>query len=147
MPLLKKSTLATPHERFVAKMIDLGILIIPTLILYYTYGIQKEMPEPMMWVGAVMASFFTAFMMIIFLQWILIGEYGQSLGKIVMRIRIVDEKTKKTGTLVQNLFIRTWLPAIMWENLVFLACDVLPVFRKERRCLHDYLAKTIVVKA
>jgi uncharacterized RDD family membrane protein YckC len=145
MPLITK--LATPHERFVAKMTDWGIVVIPVLTLFYTYGRSPYMPEPQLWVAATLASMFTGLLIIIFLQWVLIGTRGQSLGKIVMRIKVVDEKTKKTGGFVQNLVLRTWLPIIMWENIIFLLCDTLLIYRKERRCLHDYLAGTIVVKA
>jgi len=136
---------ATLRQRFLAKMVDWGILVMPLLYLFYTYG-QMQRPEPEVWVVASMASIFTGLFIIFFLQCVLIGTMGQSLGKIVMRIRIVDEKTKKVGSFTQNLVLRTWLNAVMWENLVYFFADHLMLLRKERRCLHDYLAGTTVIK-
>ncbi|MDD5469227.1 MAG: RDD family protein [Candidatus Peribacteraceae bacterium] len=138
--------LATPHDRFLAKMIDWGIFVLPLLSLYYSYpGFARITPS--IWIIAALSSIFTGLLILLFLQWVLIGLNGQSLGKVVMHIRIVDAGSKKTGGFVQNLLLRTWVHALMVENVVYVLCDLLIIFRKERRCLHDYLAGTIVIKA
>ena len=138
--------LATPHNRFVAKMIDWGIFVLPLFSLYYSYpGLARITPS--IWIVAALSSIFTGLLILLFLQWTLIGLNGQSLGKVVMRVRIVDARTRKTGGFVQNLLLRTWVHALMVENCVYVLSDLLLIFRKERRCLHDYLAGTIVIRA
>jgi len=137
--------LATPHDRFLAKMIDWGIFVLPLLSLYYSYpGLARVTPA--IWVVAALSSIFTGLLILLFLQWTLIGLNGQSLGKVVMRIKIVDANTRRTGGFVQNLLLRTWIQALMIENCIYFFFDLLLIFRKERRCLHDCLAGTIVVK-
>lgn len=75
---------------------------------------------------------------------------GQSLGKMAMRIRIV----RPDGTLpspVRILLVRhvLWMLTGMVAGIgtIAVVLDNLFIFRRDRRCLHDLLADTIVVKA
>jgi uncharacterized RDD family membrane protein YckC len=97
---------------------------------------------------------------------ILLFRDGQSLGKRITNIRIVEHATGRTASVARILGLRI-LPLMLlsyatffvlgWAYpgrvifvgaaaLVLSLVDVLPIFGGERRCLHDYLAGTKVVE-
>ena len=79
-----------------------------------------------------------------------LGRYGQSLGKRVMRIRIVHRDGRRMG-LARIFFLRgvpmALLGAIPLVGPILSLVDSLMIFGEERRCLHDQFADSIVVKA
>ncbi|HWB82124.1 MAG TPA: RDD family protein [Nannocystaceae bacterium] len=98
---------------------------------------------------------------------ILLFRDGQSLGKRITNIRIVEYASGRTASVGRILGLRI-LPLMLLSYATFFALgyvypgrvdlvaaaalvlglvDVLPIFGGERRCLHDYLAGTKVVEA
>ena len=82
-------------------------------------------------------------------QWTLIARRGQSLGKILVGTRIVMLDGSH-APFVRSVALRSWpvflaafIPVIgPWLTTL----DVLFIFRKDKRCLHDLLAGTKVVR-
>ncbi len=80
----------------------------------------------------------------------LLAYRGQTVGKLVMGTRIVDARTGEIPPLIP-LFLKRFLllqvlgvlPYVGW--LIGL-CNALRIFRENRRCLHDDLAGTQVIK-
>jgi uncharacterized RDD family membrane protein YckC len=75
---------------------------------------------------------------------------GQTIGKLLLGTRIVGADDRK-APFRRILFLRD-LPfaiAACWPGVGMIATtiDVLLIFRKDRRCLHDHLAGTRVVLA
>ena len=86
-------------------------------------------------------------------NWTLLASRGQSLGKIAAGTRVVmldGSRAPFTKVVVLRTWIFQFLPYIPGLNslagLVGLI-DVLFIFRADRRCLHDQLAGTKVVRA
>jgi len=84
------------------------------------------------------------------LQWTLLARRGQSVGKIVAGIRIVRADGSHAG-FWRAVALRNW-PVLAvgwmpepWPLLGFI--DILAIFGSERRCLHDFVADTKVIKA
>jgi len=75
---------------------------------------------------------------------------GQTLGKMALGIRIKRTDGSRAGV-GRTMGLRvgvTWLVgAIPVAGPVLTFADVLFIFGKSRRCLHDFIANTIVVKA
>ena len=75
---------------------------------------------------------------------------GQTVGKRIMRIRIVSFHSACNPGFVKAVLLRCWLPALFvsvpYIGLVFLLLDCLSMFRNDRRCLHDLMAGTVVVQ-
>lgn len=76
-------------------------------------------------------------------------KYGQSFGKMVMGIKIVGLDDRKPGVL--RLLLVRQLPAFLLHPVPFAGkayqtLDMLFIFGPSRRCIHDYLARTKVVK-
>ncbi len=77
-------------------------------------------------------------------------RYGQTVGKRAMRIRIVRSNGERAT--LGRIFLLRFLPvtvlgAIPLAGTLVTLTDFLLIFRSSRRCLHDQLADTIVVKA
>jgi uncharacterized RDD family membrane protein YckC len=73
---------------------------------------------------------------------------GQSLGKRLLNIAIVRTDGQPAG---MNLLLRRYtfmygLGAVPVVGTIIGLVDVFSIFRKTRRCLHDQLADTVVVK-
>ncbi|SQD79881.1 RDD family protein [Moritella yayanosii] len=80
----------------------------------------------------------------------LLKEYGQTLGKRIVGIAVVDENGLRLS--LQDIILKRYLPFWVAAYLPFFGfvitiSNFLAIFRgDQRRCLHDDLAKTVVVK-
>ncbi len=79
-----------------------------------------------------------------------LAKSGQSLGKKVMNIKIIrtNGELATLGHLVGfRLFIPQIIAIIPYIGTVIALIGILLIFRESRRCLHDEIADTMVVKA
>lgn len=79
----------------------------------------------------------------------LLATRGQTIGKVLLKIRIVRPSGEAASLTRLALrygagFVAGLIMAVIW---VYSLIDCLMIFRKSRRCLHDEIADTIVVKA
>lgn len=85
------------------------------------------------------------------MQLVLIARYGQTLGKRIMKIRVVRTGTDEKCGLGRYFWLRGFvtglLGAIPFVGWLVSLGDPLMIFREDRRCLHDHIADTEVVKA
>jgi uncharacterized RDD family membrane protein YckC len=84
------------------------------------------------------------------LNWYFVQQSGQTIGKKVAKIRMVRTDGSPLDA-NRWLFIRI-LPVYLGSQLPFVGpwlsiINALFVFRKDRRCLHDHIADTMVVEA
>ena len=80
----------------------------------------------------------------------LIALRGQTIGKILLNIRIVDEVSGLKTTTLRSVLLRSVLVKYIGYNLVssiLFIVDFIFLFTKNNRTLHDRLAKTVVVNA
>lgn len=79
-------------------------------------------------------------------NWILISRTGQSIAKRMLGMRIVTTDGELPG-FVGGVLLRLWLPMIINQFCgLFGIVDALVIFGEPRRCVHDYMASTIVVE-
>ncbi|MEY4938479.1 MAG: hypothetical protein RIQ93_214 [Verrucomicrobiota bacterium] len=75
---------------------------------------------------------------------------GQSIGKRIIGIRIVRAPDGGLPGFVHGWLLRNLVPGVIsllpWVGMMFVLADIFFIFGPERRCLHDYLAGTRVVK-
>jgi uncharacterized RDD family membrane protein YckC len=90
-----------------------------------------------------------AFLLVLALQSYFIHTSGQSLGKQACSSRIVGIDGQR-APFVRAVVLRTWvplaLPMLPWLGGLLALVNVLFVFRRDRRCLHDLVAGTRVVR-
>jgi uncharacterized RDD family membrane protein YckC len=88
---------------------------------------------------------------LVLLQAILLSVRGQSVGNLVARTRIVNAKDGRTAHFLRAFLLRGCLARILRQfpfvGGVFWIVDVCFVFRNDRRCVHDLIAGTKVIKA
>lgn len=83
------------------------------------------------------------------LQWYLIATTGQSIAKRMLRMRIVRTNGMPVN-FVHGVLLRNWVIALL-SNIPLVGgmialVDALMIFGNERRCLHDKIADTTVIK-
>ncbi|MFI5347568.1 MAG: RDD family protein [Elusimicrobiota bacterium] len=83
-------------------------------------------------------------------QFWLLSRRGQTLGKLIMGIRIVRTTDLKNGGFVKNVLERVAVGVLIGMiprvGPFYALADILFIFRRDRRCLHDLIAGTRVVK-
>jgi uncharacterized RDD family membrane protein YckC len=107
--------------------------------------------------GAFPTVFFAAFgvvaggLMIAIMIWNLVWlhRYGQTIAKRILKIRIVRSNGDKVGMgrVVGLRIVVMWvIEMIPLLGPLFSLVNICFIFRDDRRCIHDLLADTIVVK-
>jgi uncharacterized RDD family membrane protein YckC len=147
---------ATRMSRLVAMFIDGFVVGTPAFLLAYVWIARLLGIDAFEEIGFLddllistiyFAIYFALFMI---LNWMWLERSGQSLGKKVMHIRIVRTDGSQVGAR-RALFIRalplqgiSMLPIV---GLLVAVVDGILIFRESRKCLHDDIADTIVIKA
>jgi uncharacterized RDD family membrane protein YckC len=84
-------------------------------------------------------------------QCILLSTRGQTIGKTVMKVRIVRFDDNTNPGFASAVMLRTFVPGIIGVipclGGIFTLADILFIFGEENRCIHDYIAGTKVVAA
>lgn len=146
----KRLELASRGERFGAALLD-NLVYLPCalpLMLGNAFDVfinpyYDGLPDTAGAVG--IGLMFLIGLAIFGVQLYLLVTQGATLGKRVMRIRIVTVHGERVGAL-QIVLMRTLLPGLLGTMCsVFSLVDALFIFGEERRCLHDLMAGTIVV--
>ncbi|GMR21865.1 MAG: hypothetical protein BMS9Abin37_0185 [Acidobacteriota bacterium] len=81
------------------------------------------------------------------IQGIYIVRDGQTVGKKMMKIRIVDHVDGHIPTWPRILGMRYILNMALRQVPFYFLVDALLIFGKDQRCIHDHLAGTKVVEA
>lgn len=156
-PDASEVVLADRGTRFVAQLLDGLILAIPAALIIVGAALAlpmltRSLPEPGWTFLAVTAVLQYALILGVYLAingWLL-STRGQTVGKKVCGIKIV-RRDGSLPTLAESFWRRYALFQAVGQipllGPVFNIVDVCFIFRENRRCLHDDIAGTIVVKA
>ena len=84
-------------------------------------------------------------------QLVIISTDGQSIGKRMMKIRILkyedDSNPGFVHAVVLRAFVNGLIGGIPFVGPIYALADLLFIFGEEHRCLHDLIASTKVVEA
>jgi uncharacterized RDD family membrane protein YckC len=94
-----------------------------------------------------MTIFVVGICALIAIQIYFLSSRGQTIGKMVMNIKIVKVDTNKNGGFGANVLMRGIVNGILTMIPLYSLVDVLFIFREDRRCIHDMIAGTRVVEA
>jgi uncharacterized RDD family membrane protein YckC len=70
---------------------------------------------------------------------------GQTIGKRITGLRVVQVASGNNGGFVTNVLMRGVLTNVLNITGIYALVDALFIFREDRRCLHDLIAGTQVV--
>jgi uncharacterized RDD family membrane protein YckC len=143
--------LAGRGERFGGAILDGLIAALVYIPLLMALGIfQKEINnEPIelwMQIFPVIAWWAIFFL----LNSYLLVTRGQSIGKLIVKTRIVtlDEEVPSSSVILGKRYLVPGLISyIPIAGQIFGLVNALFIFRKDKRCLHDHIAGTCVIKA
>ena len=150
-----EAQLATRSERFAGSFID-GIIAIP-----FVFGLAFLMGAALVVFGLdpsgpafeIISSFVGAAIFgIVFLtiNGYLLATKGQSVGKLIMKTQIVSDSTGTIlpfGPLVLKRYIPLWaISALPIIGFWFGMANAVAIFRANRKCIHDDIAGTKVIK-
>lgn len=133
-------TLAGPGDRFLARLIDLGVLLIPFLLVEAVLGF-----------GSIVSDIVVALLVFVYEGAMMLSQQQQSVGKKVMKLRVVS--AAHGGRPSDNeLWARSavyGLPqAVICIGTLFALVNVLSLLwdKPLQQCFHDKAGKTVVVK-
>ena len=143
--------LAERATRLGAASVDGIIFIIPLSALaspLILMNMQNVPSEP--WMGWMIGAASLIILSVVATNLIFWHRYSQSIGKFILKIKIARTDGSRAG-LRRIFFLRFLVPgliaAIPLAGIVFSAVDSLMIFRESRKCLHDSIADTLVIKA
>jgi len=138
--------LATPWQRWLGAFVDslcFVPLIVPVFVMVRLAEDDTEHGDLL----PLLALIPVVLLMIV--QWVMIAKSGQSIGKRVVKTRIVRLDGSSPG-FAYGVLLRSWVPTLLQViplvgGFVGLA-DALFVFRADRRTIHDHIAGTRVIQ-
>ena len=154
--------LAGRGARLLAVIIDgllgMGVLWIVSLVtpfhlfaVDFSSGGFRAGTVPTVQPAKILESLVVGLVVFLVLHGYLLHTRGQTIGKLAMNIRIVRSNGAR-ASLVRLAGLRYFVNNLvvlipMGLGGVYFLIDALLIFRAPRRCVHDYIADTIVVKA
>jgi uncharacterized RDD family membrane protein YckC len=144
--------LAGRGTRFAAVWIDgliSGLIMLPFLFMFGlgTAITNAEKTDPTTTILVMSIGLIT----VIGFQFYFLNKTGQTLGKKIMKIRIADYITGQKPSVWKIIGLRIAIPQIIGMipviGALFSLINILFIFREDRRCIHDLICGTQVVKA
>ena len=142
--------LAGRGQRFAATLIDVVLVPVVAILLMLVTGVLEHaadwstsaMPFLRM-IGLGVASY-------VLLNLWLLWTRGQTVGKAMMGIMTVDAKTGERVPIwrlfIRGLFFPTLYLIVLVPYIALMpVIDQALIFRKDRRCVHDWICRTAVV--
>lgn len=166
--------LASRERRFAAKLIDFTLLFVPLAVILtmffdpaFVEEIQKLQNDPPAVVNAMqkraehiqssgdvkLAVMSLIFDVTLIVNVVLLTLRGQTVGKLCLGIQVVRSPEGTRAGFIKAVLLRSMLFLILvfagslslgGIGLAVLLVDSLMIFRKDRRCLHDMVAETLV---
>ena len=140
------NSLASIKSRILACLIDLSIGVIALLLAKF---ILSNSPGNVLSILGVLVAVAIVLGVIVY-QAVSLSSTGQTIGKRVMRLRVVTFSGGSNPGFVKAVLMRWWLPSLVYPipylGWALWLVDGLFVFKKDRCCLHDLVAGTKVIQ-
>lgn len=152
---------AAYHKRFLAFAIDALLLLFAMVFVMRYLGLEPSSTADMQAAQAELyaklnalsdaSKMFLAFaphLIFFALHGLSLYQRGQTVGKRIMGIAIVTLSNQKPAffPLIAQRYISQWLVVMVPViGPILRVVDILLIFREDKRCLHDVIAKTKVI--
>ena len=149
VPAGARPNLATEGDRIIAVIIDTILMSVVSLVIFIPLWLLGG--RFFGFLGSFAFVFFGPIALLSWLLWLLYFTYfesttGQTLGKQLMSIRVVDETTMQHLDFARSL-VRNILRIIDWLPLFYLISFILIATNTRKQRIGDMAAPSIVVKA
>ncbi|MES2917105.1 MAG: RDD family protein [Pseudomonadota bacterium] len=141
--------MASRMTRLMAAIVDGIILMVLVLPFTWVLGFwDLARSGGTLSFGMTVASVALGFGAYVLVNGVLLARYGQTVGKRLLKIRIVSLQGEQLP--LGKILLARQLPVQVMSVLpgvggLLAILDVLFIFRKDQRCLHDLIAKTRVI--
>lgn len=143
--------LASLGDRLVAAILDAGVgvtCVIPMMVGWFIGDHNDQPPSPLA-LGLIGVSGLLLIGLTIY-NLVLLATRGQTIGKKLKGIRIVTfpDGANPGGvkTILLRGFVNGLISGVPYLGTVYALVDICFIFREDRRCIHDLIAGTQVVK-
>jgi len=142
--------LASRGARFAAWLLDGIVQTVAAISLFLVPGfidvMLDEEPATDFALGSILLALLLPLGFWIFQMYLLTRD-GQTLGKKILGIRVVDHQAGTNPGFARVVLMRTVLPGVIDACVkIFWLIDGLFIFGAEKRCVHDHMAGTKVVR-
>lgn len=169
--LAREPELASLGQRFAAKLIDWAMLIIPLFVMLMAMmdvgfeaeiralqndptavmeALQRQIDKMQATGNPTVLAMSWLVVILMFSNIVLLTIRGQSIGKLLTGIQIVRSGDGSKAGFIKAVLLRWFLFAIIesirFVGPVLMFANILLIFRKDRRCMHDLVADTRVIK-
>ena len=133
-----------------------GFLILgPTFLSIFVSAASGKEPDfSALQAGSLMSGLLVlalGSLILLVIQVIMLSTRGQTIGKRILRIRVVRHPDGSPAGFLHAWLLRNFIPFLIqlvpWIGFAFWIVDACFIFTQDRRCLHDLIAGTKVVKA
>ena len=146
------SELAERGTRLGAVILDSLIFLAPGLfaIIPAMLSMRGNAAEAM-GIGATIAVSVGVLGMLVVLviDLVMLHRSGQTIGKRMLNVKIIRSDGSRAG-LTRIFFLRMLVPGLIggipFVGFIFTIVDPLFIFQESRRCVHDLIADTVVIK-
>jgi uncharacterized RDD family membrane protein YckC len=139
--------LAERLDRLWAALIDRGIILV---VLAAGIGLMAA-KDGAAGIGLAITFIIAALAVLFVVQMWMLTVSGQTIGKRIIGLRIVKVSDMTNGGFVTNVLLRGLvnmvISAVPVVGTIYFLVDPAFIFREDRRCVHDHLAGTCVIKA
>jgi uncharacterized RDD family membrane protein YckC len=137
--------LATRGARLLARLLDGTLYLVPMFVVgMLLEALGRDLED-----GSYLLIFLPP-VVVFCVNLGLLAQMGQTIGKLVLGVRIVRIDGARAGVLrifLLRMFIPSALGSFPIVGPIFGLVNVLLIFREDRRCVHDLFADTVVVTA
>ncbi|MDZ4404105.1 RDD family protein [Prosthecobacter sp.] len=163
--------LASLGQRLAAKLIDWAMLLAPLFVMLMALmdagfeaeiralqndptammdALQRQIDKMQTMGNTTVLAMSWLVVILVLANVILLSIRGQSIGKLLTGIQIVRSGDGSKAGFIKTVLLRWFLFAIV-ESIRFIGPvlmfgNILLIFRKDRRCMHDLVADTMVTK-
>ena len=146
-----QTELASRLSRLGARMVDVIISLVISIPVMISTGYLQRAAQQEVGIGEMAIYGAGGFVVYLLLHGYFLATRGQTIGKMLVGVRIVEFDTGELVSLVKLIGLRdlpiTIISMIPCIGGIVALVDILMIFGAEQRCLHDLIAGTKVVKA
>lgn len=148
LPAELRANKASRGGRLAAVLIDGVILFALVLVTALAAGFGRGVTKGMVPALPGVIAFGVLGLALLIVNIVLLSRFGQTLGKRAMGIAIVrsdGSRCELWRILVLRIVVARAIGFIPMVGALFALVDMLMIFGEECRCVHDYMADTIVI--
>jgi len=143
-------SLASRWARLGAALIDVIVMVAPYAVIIYGTDYWERAMRQQVSLQEQALSVILGFAIYLVMNGYLLHRRGQTIGKWALGIKIVSIENNEILPLSKVFFVR-YVPQVLVAMIPFIGSILtivndLFIFRKDKRCVHDHIAGTKVIK-